>query len=85
MIVAVNEIVKKPRLLSLPDEIVYIEDKRKHEIKSVVIPARYIPSIKDALKKIEYAIWLKRNEAGLVEAMPDYGDIVTDIGKKLED
>lgn len=85
MIVAVNEIVKRPRLLSSPDEIVYIEDKRKHEIKSVIIPAQYISSIKDALKKIEYEIWLKRNEAGLMESMPDYGDVNADIGEKLED
>jgi len=54
MVVAVNEIAKHPKLISDITEIVYIQDKRKNILKSIVIPASYEPYIADALKEIEY-------------------------------
>ena len=84
MIVAVNEIAKHPKLISDITEIVYIQDKRKHELKSIVIPASYEPYIADALKEIEYQMWLKRNK-GLLESEHSeiLENIVGDLGEKL--
>ena len=84
MIVAVNEIAKHPKLISDITEIVYIQDKRKKELKSIVIPASYEPYIADALKEIEYQMWLTRNKGLLESEHPEaLENIVGDLGEKL--
>ncbi len=84
MTVAVNEIAKHPKIVSEPKEIVYIEDKRKNEIKSIVIPARFESLLCDALKEIEYRIWLERNRGLLESGHPEILDnVVDDVGEKL--
>ena len=84
MIVAVNEIAKHPKIISDADEIIYIKDKRKNKLKSIVIPASYEKYLSDALKDIEYQIWLKRNEGLLKSEHPDIlENIVGDIGEKM--
>jgi hypothetical protein len=84
MIVAVNEVAKHPKIISDSDEIVYIQDKRKNELKSIVIPASYKSYIGDALKEIEYQMWLKRNSGLLKNEHPKIlEDVVDDIGKHL--
>ena len=84
MIVAINEIAKHPKIISDVHEIIYIQDKRKNELKSIVIPASYEPYLHDALKEIEYQMWLKRNQGLLNNKHPDMlENIVDDIGKKL--
>jgi len=84
MTVAINEIVKNPRLLSSNDEIIYVEDRRKHELKSIVIPAIYQKEIEEAIRKIEYKIWLKRNREGLEN--PDFLDnVIEELGERIED
>ena len=84
MIVAVNEIAKHPRLISDIREIVYIKDKRKNELKSIVIPASYEPYLADVLKEIEYQMWLKRNKGLLKSEHPEIlENIIGDIGEKI--
>ena len=84
MIVAVNEIAKHPRLISDISEIIYIQDKRKNELKSIVIPASYEPYIADALKEIEYQMWLKRNQGLLENGHPEtLENIISDLEGKL--
>ena len=84
MIVAVNEIAKHPKLISDITEIVYIQDKRKNVLKSIVIPARYEPYIADALKEIEYQMWLKRNKGLLESEHPEtLENIIGDLGERL--
>ena len=84
MIVAVNEIAKHPKLVSDSNEIVYIQDKRKNELKSIVIPASYEPYIADALKEIEYQMWLERNKGLLESKHPEIlENVVSDLEKKL--
>ena len=84
MNVAVNEIAKHPKIVSDPEEIVYIEDRRKNEIKSIVIPARFEALLHDALKEIEYRIWLERNRGLLDSGHPEILDnVVGDVGEKL--
>ncbi len=84
MIVAVNEIAKHPKLISDIDEVVYVQDKRKNELKSIVIPASYEPFVHDALKEIEYQMWLKRNRGLLESDHPQILDnVIDDIGDKI--
>ena len=84
MIVAVNEIAKQPKLISDIHEIIYIKDKRKNELKSIVIPASYESYLHDALKEIEYQMWLKRNQGLLASEYPEIlENIVGDIGVKI--
>jgi len=84
MIVAVNEIAKHPKLLSDSSEILYIQDKRKNELKSIVIPASYESYIADAIKEIEYQMWLKRNQGLLESTHPEIlENVVADIGEKI--
>ncbi|SFV56804.1 hypothetical protein MNB_SM-7-443 [hydrothermal vent metagenome] len=83
MIVAVNEIAKHPKIISDADEIIYIQDKRKKELKSIVIPASYEPYLHNALKEIEYQMWLKRNQGLLNSKHPEIlENIVSDIGDR---
>lgn len=84
MIVAVNEIAKHPKIISDADEIIYVQDKRKNELKSIVIPARYEPYLHEALKEIEYQMWLKRNQGLLNSEHPDIlENVVGDVGEKI--
>jgi len=84
MIVAVNEIAKHPKLISDIHEIIYVQDKRKNELKSIVIPASYEPYLHDALKEIEYQMWLKRNQGLLNCEHPEIlENVVGDIGEKI--
>ena len=84
MIVAVNEIAKKPSIISDLKDVVYIKDKRKDELKSIVIPARYLDFIKDKLEDIEYELWLKKNEKGLSQDLNKlFDEAINEIGDKL--
>ena len=84
MIVAVNEIAKHPKIISDANEIIYVQDKRKNELKSIVIPASYEPYLHDALKEIEYQMWLKRNQGLLSSKHPEIlENVVGDIGDKI--
>ena len=84
MIVAVNEIAKHPKLISDINEVIYIQDKRKKELKSIVIPASYEPYLHDSLKEIEYQMWLKRNEGLLNNKHPEIlENVLEDIGDKI--
>jgi len=84
MIVAVNEIAKHPKIISDANEIIYVQDKRKKELKSIVIPASYEPYLHDALKEVEYQMWLKRNQGLLNSEHPEIlENVVRDIGDEI--
>ena len=84
MIVAVNEIAKHPKIISDVHEIIYIQDKRKNELKSIVIPASYEPYLHDALKEIEYQMWIKRNKGLLDNKHPEIlENVIGDVGEKI--
>ena len=67
MTVAVGDIAKNLRLITDSEEIVYIEDRRKHQLKSIVIPASYSDDIQKIIEEIEYKKFKKRN-LSLMEA-----------------
>jgi len=81
MIVAVNEVAKTPKILSTLEDILYIKDKRKNELKSVVIPAKYLELIQDKIELIEYLMWKEKNKKALSDKLDD--SVVDDIGDKL--
>lgn len=84
MTLAVNEIAKKPRLISDIEDIIYIKDKRKDELKSIVIPAKYLDMIKEKIEDIEYELWLKKNEKGLAQDLDGlFDEAIEEIGDKL--
>jgi len=84
MIVAVNEIAKHPKIISDANEIIYVQDKRKNELKSIVIPASYEPYLNNALKEIEYQMWLKRNQGLFNSKHPEIlENVIGDIGDKI--
>jgi hypothetical protein len=85
MIVAINEIVKNPKLLGNSDEIIYIEDKRKKELKSIVIPAKYKDELADFLKEVEYREWLERNKEGLESSSKEFDGLFDEAIKELGD
>ena len=85
MILAVNEIAKKPKLISEIEDVIYIKDKRKNILKSVVIPAKYIGMLRDKLEEIEYDLWLAKNEKGLMRDMDGlFSEAIEEIGDKLD-
>ena len=83
MIVAVNEVAKTPKILSALEDILYIKDKRKNELKSVVIPAKYLDLIQDKIELIEYLMWKEKNKKALSEKLDD-SNIIDEIGDKLD-
>ena len=60
-IVNSSDILRKPALLS-SDEVLYIEDGRKHQLKSVLIPADLYELVRE---QIEAELYLKRNAKAL--------------------
>ena len=59
-----SDILRKPGLLS-SDEVLYIEDGRKHQLKSVLIPAELYELVRE---QIEAELFLKRNAKALDQA-----------------
>lgn len=86
MHIAMNEVLRKPALLGTVDDILYLEDKRKSELKSIVIPARFLPDIQSVLTEIEYRLWQERNAKALAQTAVEFDDLtagVHDIEKTL--
>ncbi len=84
MNIAVNDILKHPTLISAPTEVVYIEDRRKKELRSIVFPASYMPLLSKVIEEIEYKNWFERNKKAL-ESENSFGDISNpeDVGAML--
>ncbi len=86
MTIAVNEIIKNPKLISDPKEITYVEDRRKRVLKSIVIPAKYKEDFEEFLKEKAFSEWKKRNEGlgKLDRDKPDFGEVVEELGEWIE-
>jgi hypothetical protein len=86
MQLAMNDVLRKPALLSITDDVLYLQDKRKSELKSIVIPARFLPEIQSALNDIEYRLWQERNAKALAQsasAFDDFEAAVHDVEQAL--
>jgi len=62
LVVTSSDIVKKPSYVTRPNEITFIEDAKKHIIKSVVLPFELYEKVKE---KIEDEIYLSQNKEAL--------------------
>ncbi len=86
MVIAVNEIVKNPSLVSNPKEITYVEDKRSKKLKSIIIPAKYKDEFEEFLKEKKFKEWIEKNRGLLEMEHPDFlDDVVEDIGDWLDE
>ena len=85
MQLAMNDVLRKPALLSITDDVLYLEDRRKSELKSIVIPARFLPNIQAALSEIGYCLWQERNAKALAQSAAEVDDLsaVEDVGHVL--
>lgn len=76
--VSTSEIVKKPRLISAPDDITLIEDARKHEPRSVLLPYDLYLRIKE---KIEDEIYLYNNAKALSAVFDEPEEVIGELGR----
>ena len=60
-----SDIIKKPSYITRPEEITFVEDMKKHVIKSVVLPYELYERVRE---KIEDEMYLMRNAKALGEA-----------------
>ena len=59
-----SDVIKKPSYVTRPKEITFVEDMKKHVIKSVVIPYELYERVRE---KIEDEMYLMRNAKALGE------------------
>ena len=75
-----SDIIKKPSYITRPTEITFVEDMKKHVIKSVVLPYDLYERVRE---KIEDEMYLMRNAKALgKEAYDEFletEDIVEDL------
>jgi len=57
-----SDIIKKPSYITRPSDITFVEDAKKHIIKSVVIPYPLYEMIRE---KIEDELYLAQNKSAL--------------------
>jgi len=57
-----SDIIKKPSYITRPTDITFIEDAKKHIIKSVVLPYALYEKLKD---KIEDEVYIMNNAKAL--------------------
>jgi len=76
--ISTSEIVKKPRLISAPDDITLIEDARKHEPRSVLLPYDLYQRIRE---KIEDEVYLFNNAKALAKPFDEPEDAIEELGR----
>ncbi|PHS41835.1 MAG: hypothetical protein COB07_01995 [Sulfurovum sp.] len=59
-----SDIIKKPSYVTRPEEIAFVEDMKKHVIKSVVLPYELYERVRE---KVEDEMYLMRNAEALGE------------------
>lgn len=60
--ITASDVIKKPSFVTNPDDITFIEDAKKHIIKSVVLPYSLYEKIKE---QIEDELYLTQNKEAL--------------------
>jgi len=86
MVIAVNEIVKNPSLVSNPKEIIYVEDRRSKKLKSIIIPVKYKEEFEEFLKEKKMKGWLGRNK-DLIEYekdKPNFSEVLEELADWVE-
>ena len=78
-----SDIIKKPSYVTRPKEITFVEDMKKHVIKSVVLPYELYERVRE---KIEDEMYLMRNTKALgeeaYEEFLEIEEVVEDLDEK---
>jgi len=78
-----SDIIKKPSYVTRPKEITFVEDMKKHVIKSVVLPYDLYERVRE---KIEDEMYLMRNTKALgeeaYEEFLEIEEVVEDLDEK---
>ncbi|MCI4399421.1 MAG: hypothetical protein JHC37_02555 [Campylobacteraceae bacterium] len=74
--ISTSDIVKKPRLISSPEDITLIEDARNHIPKSVLLPIALYEKLKE---KIEDELYLYKNAKALGVKFDENEDVIAEI------
>ncbi len=76
-----SDIIKKPSYITRPEDITFVEDMKKHVIKSVVLPYALYERVRE---KIEDEMYLMRNAQALgknsYEEFRQIEEVVEDLG-----
>ena len=75
-----SDIVKKPSYITRPEEITFVEDMKKHVIKSVVLPYELYERVRE---KIEDEMYLMRNVSALGEASYEDFKLIEEVSEDL--
>ena len=73
--ITANDVVKKPSYVTNPNDITFIEDVKKHIVKSVVLPYSVYEKIKE---QIEDEIYLMQNKKALSKTAKKEFEIIED-------
>lgn len=63
-----SDVIKKPSYITNPSDITFVEDAKKHIIKSVVLPYSFYEKIQE---QIENEIYLMHNKEALSQQAKD--------------
>ncbi len=75
-----SDIIKKPSYITRPEDITFVEDMRKHIIKSVVLPYELYERVHE---KIEDEMYLMRNSKALDKASYEEFELIEEVVEDL--
>ena len=75
-----GHIIKKPSYITRPEDITFVEDMKKHIIKSVVLPYELYERVHE---KIEDEMYLMRNSKALGKASYEEFKLIDEVVEDL--
>ena len=75
-----SDIIKKPSYITRPEDITFVEDMKKHIIKSVVLPYELYERVHE---KIEDEMYLMRNAKALGKESYEEFKLVEEVAEDL--
>lgn len=69
--IGIADINKTPSIMDKLDDVAQIVNKKTKEIKGFYIPQKYQSIIQEAIEKIEYQLFLERNQSLITDETKD--------------
>jgi len=69
--IGIADISKTPSIMDKLDDVAQIVNKKTKEIKGFYIPQKYQSIIQEAIEKIEYQLFLERNQSLITDDTKD--------------
>ena len=79
--ISASDIIKKPSYVTRPEDITFVEDMKKHIIKSVVLPYDLYERVHE---RIEDEMYLMRNAKALGNDSYDDFNLIEEVAEDLE-